>query len=206
MTTWFQYPISHGYYSNYDPNTFDTPHQAVDIATPFHTPITAFKSGKVVQADYAPWGGEVFIQPDDGSTEYYFYHFDQNDVVSGQHVNAGQTLGLSGGQNSGGAHPLSTQWSTGPHTHVGFFTGWTSTPIGTRSVGPDITPTIKNLSVGGIPPDTSTPSQNILGVSIPPIKTIGVNVGVFIIAVILIIAGAFFLFQKQIMEGIKHVI
>lgn len=203
MTAWYQYPITHGYYSDYDPRIADTPHQAVDIGTPFHTPITAFKSGKVVQADYAPWGGEVFIQPDDGSTEYYFYHFDENDVVQGQHVIAGQTLGLSGGQNSGGKHPISTQWSTGPHTHVGFFTGWEATPIGTRSVGPDITATIKNLAIGGIPPDNgTTETQNIAGFTIPSMHTIGLNVGVFFVAIILIIAGSLFLFRKEL----KHVI
>ena len=151
-------------------------------------------------------GGEVFVQPDDGSTEYYFYHFDENDVTTGQHVNAGQTLGLSGGQNSGGEHPISTQWSTGPHTHVGFFTGWTSTPIGTRSVGPDITATIKNLAVGGIVPDSSTVSQNVLGYSIPSPRNIGINIGAFILGLIFIIAGALFLFRKQIGEGLHHVV
>lgn len=206
MTTWYQYPITHGYYTNYDPTIPDTPHEAVDIATPFHTPITAFKSGKVVQADYAPWGGEVFIQPDDGSTEFYFYHFDQNDVVAGQHVVAGQLLGLSGGQNSGGAHPLSSQWSTGPHTHVGFFTGWTSTPIGNRSVGPDITPTIRNLAAGGIVPDSPTATQTMGGVSFPSSRTIGKNIAFFLIGLILLIAGALFLFRKQIGEELHRVV
>jgi murein DD-endopeptidase MepM/ murein hydrolase activator NlpD len=208
---WYNLPITHGYIQNYDPAQWDTPHYAVDIGMPQDTPITAIKSGKVVQADYAIWGGkpgggEVWIQPDDGSTEYYFYHLDQNDVTSGQHVKAGDVVGLSGGQNSGGSHPADPTWSSGPHLHVGYFTKWQSTPIGTRPYGPDITPAIKNLAIGGNVPDSSTATQNIAGFTIPSTRTIGVNVGVFIGAIVLIFAGAFFLFQKQIMGGIKHAI
>ncbi len=138
---WTQYPTSHGYITTYQgPNT-DTPHYANDIATPFHTPITALLSGTIIQADYAPWGGELFIRTPSGQT-YYYYHLDLLYVQAGQSVVAGQTVGLSGGQNSGGLHPVSTQWSTGPHTHVGWFTGYTNTQNGSMPYGPDISPLI----------------------------------------------------------------
>jgi hypothetical protein len=139
MTAWYNEPISHGYYPNYDANVGDTPHFAYDLATPFHTSLTAILPGTVEKADYAAWGGEIFIKPDDSSKpEYYFYHPDEVDVQVGQHVSAGQFIGLSGGENPGypGAeHPAQPQWSTGPHTHVGWFERWQSTPIGTRPYG-----------------------------------------------------------------------
>src|SRR5690348_7344999 len=119
-TPWYDYTITHGYITTYQGPGTDTPHFAIDIGTPFHTPLTALKSGTVVTADYQPWGGEIFIKPDDGSTEYYYYHPDLVEVSSGQHVTAGQVIALSGGENPGypGAlHPAQPQWSTGPHTH-----------------------------------------------------------------------------------------
>lgn len=143
MAWWNQYPKTHGYISSYQgPNT-DTPHYALDIGTPFHTPITALLPGTVKVADFPVWGGqpgggEVFVQPDQGGPEYYLYHLDTENVHAGQHVNAGDMLGLSGGQNQGGYHPVGQMWSTGPHTHVGYFTGFINTPAGSRPYGPDI--------------------------------------------------------------------
>lgn len=205
MTAWYANPITHGYISSYDPSVWDTPHYAVDIAMPLHTPVTALKSGTVVQADYAPWGGEVFIQPDDRSTEYYYYHFDENEVATGQHVNQGQEVGLSGGQNQGGVHPVPSEWSSGPHTHIGYFTNWTSTPIGTRPYGPDITPLINQAKIGGLGSGgESTLSQ--LSSGGPDLSQLGINIGIFVVAIILIIFGSIFLFQKQIMEGMHHVL
>ncbi len=204
MTAWFAYPISHGYYPNYDSSVPDTPHFAVDIATPLDTPITAIKSGKVVQADYAPWGGEVFVKPDDGSTEYYYYHFDKNSVSTGQHVNAGQEVGLSGGQNSGGSHPVSTDWSTGPHTHVGYFTSYTNTPIGTRPQGPDITPTINYLKIGGSYGGGGTPTQQAASSNVAQAAGSGLSkIAIFIVALAIIGGGAYLLFRKQINADIK---
>jgi hypothetical protein len=144
---WTQYPISHGYITAYQGAGTDTPHYADDVATPFHTPITALLSGTIIQADYAPWGGEVFIRTPSGQT-YYYYHLDLLYVQAGQSVVAGQILGLSGGQNSGGLHPVSTQWSTGPHTHVGWFTGFVQSPNGTIPYGPDVTPLIQAARQG----------------------------------------------------------
>lgn len=148
---WFTYPIGHGYITNYQGAGTDTPHYADDVETPFHTPLTALLSGTVKQADYAVWsgqpgGGEVFVQPDAGGPEYYYYHLDELDVSPGQHVQAGQLVGLSGGQNSGGMHNVSPMWSSGPHTHVGYFSQYVQTPAGGRPYGPDITPLLKSVS------------------------------------------------------------
>jgi hypothetical protein len=153
---WLRYAITHGYITSYQGPGTDTPHYASDIATPFHTPITALLNGTVTQADYAVWngrpgGGEVFVKATDGRT-YYYYHLDSIGVRVGQTLNAGDMVGLSGGQNSGGLHPVDPMWSTGPHTHVGFFTGFANTPAGSRPTGPDITATILALKNGQVPP------------------------------------------------------
>lgn len=145
---WTNYPLTHGYIPQYQGPGTDTPHYAVDLGTPFHTPITSLVSGKVTQADYAVWsgkpgGGEVFVQPDSGGPQIYEYHLDQLNVRAGQHVNVGDLLGLSGGQNSGGSHPTDPMWSSGPHTHVGYFQKYVTTPAGGRPYGPDITSLLK---------------------------------------------------------------
>lgn len=145
MTAWFDDPINAGnkYATTYQgPNT-DTPHYAYDVETPFHTPITAPMAGKVIKADYQAWGGEIFVQPDNHNLpEYYFYHPDRLEVSAGQHVNAGQEIALSGGENPGypGAeHPASLPYSTGPHTHVGWFSNWITPPETGMTIpyGPD---------------------------------------------------------------------
>lgn len=203
---WYDYPISHGFYSEYNSNIFDTPHYAVDIATPVGTPITAIKSGKVRQADYAVWngqsgGGEVWVKPDDGSPEYYYYHLDQNKVSSGQHVQAGDVVGLSGGQTSGGTHPTSPAWSTGPHLHVGFFTDYVNTPIGMRPKGPDISPTIQQLKTGGIPQVEAKSSFDIKDPL--SIKKIYTSVAIFLLGLTFLVLGFIIIFQKPIGKAIK---
>lgn len=145
MTAWFDDPINPGnkYQLQYlGPNT-DTPHPAYDLETPFHTPLTAPLAGVVKKADYQAWGGEIFIQPDNKNyPEYYFYHPDVLEASVGQHVNAGQEIALSGGENPGypgGQHPAQQQYSTGPHTHMGWFSGWETPPQTGMTIpyGPD---------------------------------------------------------------------
>lgn len=153
-----KYPITHGYTTN--TNCGDCPHFADDIGTPFHTPIGSLVSGTVTQADYAVWsglpgGGEVFIQPDAGGNKWYVYHLDLIQVRVGQHVNIGDIIGLSGGQNSGGLHNVSPVYSSGAHTHTGWFDG---TFIMNKPHGPDITPYIQALKAGNIPAPGSVTS------------------------------------------------
>lgn len=169
-TAWYDYAINPGnaYQTQYMGPDTDTPHYAYDIETPFHTPLTAPLSGTVVQADYAAWGGEIFIQPDNKNLpEYYFYHPDEVDVSKGEHVNAGDFIGLSGGENPGypGAeHPASPAYSTGPHTHIGWFTKWV-TPSQTGETipfGPD-TSTLIEYAKGE--PVTSSAMGNLSNVA-----------------------------------------
>lgn len=209
MTAWYEFPVTHGFFSQYNPSVFDTPHFANDLATPFHTSLTTWKSGTIVQSDFAPWGGEVYVKPDDGTEEFYFAHLDDINVHQGQHVNAGQSLGLSGGQTSGGDHPTSPQWSTGPHTHVGYIQGYRNTPVGSRPYGDDITPTIQKLKGGGmsgIAPLSFTQLASVQGQQVQLQQTQNLNtykIGLFVVALILIGAGFYFVFQKQINEAVK---
>jgi len=129
----------------------DTPHYAIDLGTPLDTPFFFLESGTITKADYADWGGEVFLRPDKpGRPQEYVYHLDEIDVSVGQHVGAGQLVGLTGGQTSGGHHPTNPRWSTGAHTHFGEFVNYTSSPIGTVPYGPDPSPLISEAKAEGL--------------------------------------------------------
>lgn len=148
----------------------DTPHWAYDYQTPYHTTLTSLVNGTVSKVNYnVPWGSELWITPDSNSAgvpgqqgiQLLYYHMDTITVRQGQHVTIGQTIGLSGGQTSGGSHPVTdSQYSSGPHTHVQWWTSWTNTVVGSRGKGPDIGPYIKwlqNVNKGaGVPSSGAT--------------------------------------------------
>lgn len=216
MAVWTSYPVTNGYITSYQGPGTDTPHYALDIATPFHTPLTALKSGTVVQEDYAAWGGELFIKPDDGSTEYYYYHPDQIEVVTGQHVTAGQEVALSGGENPGfpGAlHPAQAQYSSGPHTHVGYFTGWVNSPDhGTIPYGPDPSSLISQTSVGinsttnstSNPPGGSIPFDQAGSLITGGVQDAALRIAVFLLLLLLAAGGLYLIFRDQINSGVKQ--
>jgi len=110
---WWEFPITQGYGQHGE--------QGVDLGTPYGTPISSLFEGVVTRADFNPWGGEVDIAVQGGGflgTEKIL-HLDTIDVQKGQHVNLSTLLGLSGGQTSGGNHPVTDpRYSTGPHTEI----------------------------------------------------------------------------------------
>jgi len=134
---WYTFPISHGYITTYQGVGTDTPHYAEDFEAPFHTSFFFLEPGTIQKADYQAWGGEVYEKPDSGGPQEYVFHLDEIDVAQGQHVDAGQLIGLSGGQTSGGEHPTSIQYSTGPHIHFGEFTEYINSPDGEIPYGPN---------------------------------------------------------------------
>jgi murein DD-endopeptidase MepM/ murein hydrolase activator NlpD len=148
-TPWYDLPISNGYSTTAIPGNWDSPHYAVDIPTPYATPITDLLAGTVVKSDYAPWGGEVFVKLANGLQEY-FYHLSSLNVSVGQSVQPGQLIGLSGGQNSGGNHPVSSLYSSGPHVHFGITNGQVvnSGPAGQQYYGIDPTSIISAAKAG----------------------------------------------------------
>lgn len=82
-------------------------HNGIDIGIPEGTPVNAAAAGTVVYA--APMGtaGNAIIIKHDGGVETRYYHLLKINVQSGQTVEAGQQIALSG----------TTGRSTGPHLH-----------------------------------------------------------------------------------------
>jgi murein DD-endopeptidase MepM/ murein hydrolase activator NlpD len=149
-TPWYSYPVTHGYITTYQGVGSDTPHYAEDFGAPQDTPFFFLEPGTIQKADYQAWGGEVFLKPDSGGPQEYVYHLDEIDVSQGQHVDAGQLIGLSGGQTSGGSHPTDPRYSTGPHIHFGEFTEYTNSPDGEIPYGPNPGPLVAQAQDKGI--------------------------------------------------------
>jgi murein DD-endopeptidase MepM/ murein hydrolase activator NlpD len=213
---WLNMPITNGYLTKQVPGNGDSPHYAVDVATPYHTIIGAPWAGTVQSARTGlPWGTEVFIKPDDPNMPvYYFYHLDHLYVQKGDRVSVGTPVGLSGGQNSGGENPSTPAMSGGPHTHVGFFTAFTSTPIGNRPYGPDITPALTALkngktyngnTVGQSAQNANNALKATPSFSLPDLSGIGIHIGLFVLALVLVIFGGYLLLRPQLDEGAKDV-
>jgi len=84
-----------------------SPHRGVDFRAPMGTPIKATNSGRVVLVgDHYYAGKSVYIDHGLGVISMYF-HLSKIKVLTGQQVNKGDVIGLSG--KSGRA--------TGPHLH-----------------------------------------------------------------------------------------
>lgn len=136
----------------------------VDIGTPFHTPITSMFEGQVLGAGYYGGGGVVSVSTslNGAPAAWYVQHLDEIDsaIHVGETVHVGQVLGLSGGQLSGGSHPSTRQFSSGPHTETGF-----NPPYGgmwnPNNWGPNVNPIpalTAALSAPGAPSPVSLPN------------------------------------------------
>jgi Peptidase family M23 len=86
-------------------------HRGIDLAMPENTTLRSIADGvveRVVDFGNANIGKGVMIRHDDGTVAIYG-HLNEVDVKPGQHVHAGDVIGLSG----------NTGHSTGPHLHFG---------------------------------------------------------------------------------------
>lgn len=101
-----------------------------DIGTPYGTPVTALQGGTVSAMTSGGFGDRIDINAG-GSTVEYYQHLDAfaPGLHVGSQITAGELLGSSGGQLTGGQHPNSPLDSTGPHIEVG-------ETIGGRAVNP----------------------------------------------------------------------
>jgi hypothetical protein len=127
-----------------------------DIGTPFHSQVTALESGRIESVSYGGFG--VRIDEVVGSnTVVYYQHLDElaPGLHAGSQITAGQLLGLSGGQLSGGEHPNSPLNSTGPHIEVGeIVNGQPVNPATLIAAGPQL-----GTGSGGGPSTTQTAPQ-----------------------------------------------
>lgn len=95
----------------------------VDLGLPLDTPITSLTTGRVRGMGYYGGGGVVAV----GSyvmgrmRSVYYQHLDliAPGLTVGSVVSPGKVIGWSGGQLSGGHHPSTPQFSSGPHLEVG---------------------------------------------------------------------------------------
>ncbi|CAM3649111.1 M23 family metallopeptidase [Pontibacter korlensis] len=89
-------------------------HEGVDIFAKRGTPAIAGTDGVIRQVATTPRGGKVVWLSDINRRQSLYYaHLDSQLVQVGQHVQAGDTLGLIG--NTGNAR------TTGPHLHFGIY-------------------------------------------------------------------------------------
>lgn len=82
-------------------------HEGLDFGTGWNEPVPAVVAGTVVFAQWR-YGYEVRVVDPSGQFTYLYAHLNRIDVVVGQYVEMGQSVGLSG----------STGFSTGPHLHL----------------------------------------------------------------------------------------
>lgn len=91
-------------------------HEGVDIGASHGTAIHAVGNGRVIHAGwYGGYGNCVILDMGDGYQTLYA-HMSDYAVGYGQNVSQGQVIGYVG----------STGWSTGPHLHIGVYSGATS--------------------------------------------------------------------------------
>lgn len=120
----------------------------IDYGVPTGTPIKAAASGVVKQAGHDTTGYGVHVRIDHGGGYLSLYgHLDTTCVRVGQHVNAGDIVGISD----------STGNSTGPHLHFELRKG--GAPVDpepllmTDAAGAGETEDAKDVSLPGIPVD-----------------------------------------------------
>lgn len=167
---WFNYPIT-------VPHSSD---DGVDIGTPNDTPLTMPFGGKVIDASYHDYGGQVVVDvPGTGYSEYEI-HLDRMFVHPGEDVQPGQVIGYSGGGvgdlvlHDGRVQPAQSQsWYHGHsstyHTEYGLFEGDTMNQVnqgwGNPSRQLDPTGVLDALQMGHQPnwPGSTPPSGSPTG-------------------------------------------
>lgn len=132
----------------------------VDLGMVVGTPITSLLAGTVGGSDVDATGAycSVISTYAGAPITFYYQHLDQAIVSAGQTVQAGQLLGYSGGQTSGGHHPA-TIGSTGPHLEVGVNWPWGG-GRNPRNMSPNYDPLPTLVAIA-----TGTGAGNVRGLS-----------------------------------------
>jgi len=133
-----QYNVIQGYGANpQNYARFGLPgHDGLDYNVPYGTPLPSLVTGTVVREGYDANGWGHYVMVDAGDGTYVAYgHLSETDVKQGQQVNAGDILGLSGGEGPESGN------SSGAHLHVAVRKGGT-----TQKYNVDPTPYIAKWS------------------------------------------------------------
>lgn len=102
------FPITSPYGMRVHPVTgVYTLHNGVDIGTPVGTPVHAAQAGTVAVVTEDTRSGRYIVLDHGHGVRTGYCHLSETDVIPGQHVDRGQTIGLSG----------NTGRTTGPHLH-----------------------------------------------------------------------------------------
>lgn len=114
-------------------NFHPTPHLGVDFACPVGTQAQSISDGTISKISLDPMLGENIRVSASGHREWIYGHLSRVNVTTGQHVNIGDVLGLTGGVpgTPGAGH------TTGAHLHLTLLQN--GTPIDPLRVlsGPD---------------------------------------------------------------------
>lgn len=117
----------------------------IDIGLPPGTPVTSLTAGQVLTNGYYGGGGVVTVESTlplgIGVASVYYQHLDLNNpaMVPGHQVKVGEVIGWSGGQLSGGHHPSSRAFSSGPHIEIGINAPFSKNGLW-HPLGPNIDP------------------------------------------------------------------
>ncbi|MBE3567047.1 MAG: M23 family metallopeptidase [Thermogemmatispora sp.] len=206
-TAWFEYPVTQQYHP---PQEY-----GVDLGTPLGTPITAASGGIVEWVGQTRWadgsssGGLIVVKMADASgqaRDEYYLHLDSAAVSTGQVVEPGQLLGLSGGQTRGGNWPASPRYSSGPHIEFGYDAPFL--PIQRVAPNIDPSPTIARLRAGKPQPapDPHSLIPDPIGwiqTQIAQIEQIMMDLLLILVGLVLIIGGVLISAwpQAQAQEG-----
>ncbi len=134
---WYDYPITQAHGQQAGGSTFGW-ESGIDLGTPNDTPVYFPWNCTVIDASFYTFGGQVACQVDGNpNLTTYFIHLDQIYVKPGEDIQAGETIGLTGGGlgdnvlHDGRVQPAQSQsWfvesdgslaSTGYHTEFGEF-------------------------------------------------------------------------------------
>ncbi|MGH9637097.1 MAG: hypothetical protein ACRD72_19880, partial [Candidatus Angelobacter sp.] len=94
-----------------------------DMGLPMGTPISSLTDGTIAGHGYYGGGGVVSVlsQVNGQPSTVYYQHLDliAAGIVDRATIRVGDAIGWSGGQLSGGHHPSTSQYSSGPHIEVG---------------------------------------------------------------------------------------
>lgn len=202
----------------------------IDLTTVPGEPITAVNSGKLIGAGPCQFAGggscggyvvayRTFISGAGGPdqlSDVYVQHLSslgpgikpcQSGNCSNQWITTGQTLGYAGSITETGINP---PWYGvwGPNPHPG---DWIQNPepLLTKAIQDDTNYGMSSLPGWG--GSSSDFAQNPIAGCAPwdiqciisNLRGIGIKIGLFILAVVLVILGGYILFQHQINSGVK---